>query len=265
MRISILAVILGTACVSGCNFFQKESVAIILTDVKAKEFDTGLANTCVIQGRVQNDSKYRLESASFRIGTFRGEVGDLYANTYVNSVDLIVVSLDMQDATCAYQAQYVNANLASFSVLGCTMPGIPEGQCQKMVRIKSIISNADIDKLAAFEQGQRDLALAPLRNALDAVANPDDDNQIMDVIVSLDALSWEINQYDSGSINGTSVIEQTDDESAVTVKSYYTFNNGTRGWVKATLFANRNILPCLECWDFRGECRPLRLPHKRRE
>jgi len=55
-------------------------------------------------------------------------------------------------------------------------------------------------------------------------------------------------------------VKKTADGSGRIVKGDFKYEDGTDGWVRAVIYKNDMVIPCLEYWGFQGGCRELRLP-----
>lgn len=77
----------------------------------------------------------------------------------------------------------------------------------------------------------------------------------MDAVVRTDSSGWMFNRYDRGSMRNVQVLESSSDGATAVVYGEYSYNGGSRGWVKARLVNGQ--LSCLEFWDFAGRCRAL--------
>ncbi len=162
-------------------------------------------------------------------------------------------------AYCADVARNILRGAVKAGVIGCTMPGVAEGDCQGMVGIATTLTDADVAAVAAVETREAQAVLAPLSKALAALpANAGLDRKL-DAIVWVDSQSWAQNRYDPGSLRNPTLASQADDGSARTFHADYTYNGGSAGWVKVTLYADPNRIPCVEFWDFAGSCRPLNI------
>ena len=80
----------------------------------------------------------------------------------------------------------------------------------------------------------------------------------LEKLVYRDSLGWFFNKYDKGSTNNVSVLSKSSDGSDIMLRGYYTYNNGTSGWVEVE-FVNGKFY-CLRFHDSANNCRSLRNP-----
>jgi len=81
-------------------------------------------------------------------------------------------------------------------------------------------------------------------------------NHQLDQIIAADSTSWLFWRYDHGSTRNAR-IEQNNPSGVSVIYGEYTYNGGSRGWVRVRL--NGDQVQCIEFWN-EGRCRPFRSP-----
>jgi len=79
----------------------------------------------------------------------------------------------------------------------------------------------------------------------------------LDAIVQADSRSWVFNRYDVGSMSNARVISRSKPQRSVVIYGEYTFNGGSRGWIKARI--KHGVVACVQFWDG-PSCRSLGQP-----
>lgn len=78
--------------------------------------------------------------------------------------------------------------------------------------------------------------------------------KIIDAVIQVDSRGWMFNRYDVGSVSSERFLEQSADGKNAVAYGEYTYNGGSRGWIKIRL--TNGEVECMEYFDFAGRCRP---------
>lgn len=244
------------------------TIAIQLADIVPGNFVMGKPTTCTLIGSIDNRTKFHIDKIAVEMAGLRVEAADLLAWSKTDRIKLGALPVKIEnDRTCSALLDYIEAHAASAYTTRCALPGIAEGDCQKMV---TFAVNVAGDKAAALLQLEtlklveaRDAVtakMAPIDRALARLEGKPGMDQIMDVLLRADSKSWSGNSYDAGSAHSTGMIRGAPGSYAQTFHGLYTYNGGTKGWVNLTVYRDKNAVPCLEFHDAPGKCRPIHVP-----
>jgi hypothetical protein len=143
----------------GCEY-EIGKINIVFTDATPGAYTNGHATTCVLKANIHNNSKFHLNTLSFKIDPWLFHVGDMPANSYVDDNDIFSVEGIDSGHSCSAEAHYLMINVQTAHVFECTMPNVAEGDCQDMVSISTTLDSEAIERINAVDRAHEIAAAA---------------------------------------------------------------------------------------------------------
>lgn len=255
----------------GSRHIQSGKFNVVFTGAEPRNFQGGKASSCVLKADIVNQTKYHFTQMTFKIGNWQFEEDNFSANAAVEGQDIFTVDLS-SGGNCAEQARYIIGSVSDAEIFDCSIPNLPEGDCQRMVSISTTMNLAKVAAVAMTDFTLGHKQLAPLKAALSEAElsesnfSPYDESKrskytkLLETIVSIDSASWSFNVYKPGSMRNISLAGQSPDGSSVTLTGSYAYDGigGPVGEVAVKI--PKNGLPCLVYHDMPKTCRSIVFP-----
>jgi hypothetical protein len=136
--------------------------------------------------------------------------------------------------------------------------GVPQDDVQAAIWYRKAMDQGDERAKISLIQLENPVRAALVEARAAGIANSSTQTRLLNRLVKLDSEAWAFNRYVDGSMKNVTVLDQAKDGSRTTFQGYYAYADGKTGSVKAQIFKDK--LPCVEFWDFPGDCRQVRVP-----
>jgi hypothetical protein len=124
-------------------------VVVRMTDVVPTSFNkSGQSIGCRIKMTIANGTKYHVDKVTFRFGNAEIAIPEMVANTATD--DFYEFNFD-NGGECWRTAEFIRTNTRKVVIFDCSMRGIPEGDCQDLIRIVSGIDETLVAGLRNLE------------------------------------------------------------------------------------------------------------------